>query len=289
MLPYEYILSKQIQWASNRGITLIGSKGRRGRHAYASTLDQNLFEPLDPEVRECLEHGDGGELNRSQDGPAKMQALHSSSALGVNIFQYWQKIGQVPVIAAACGFCRRGSGVSQKIVFEEKYPIDEKKLRHAPNIDVVIHNSDSSTVKRFAVECKFTEAYSSRRHLGIKPKYLDIDGIWHDVPRLEHLSRSLCPNDNEFVYLHSAQLVKHILGLKRKFGKDGFRLLYLYYDALGKEGVDHQKEIEAFSETAGADGIKFHSLSYQELIMRLSAEYRADHGQYIEYISGRYL
>jgi hypothetical protein len=49
-----------------------------------------------------------------------MQALHSSSALGVNIFQYWQDIDQVSVIAAACGFCQSGNNISKKIVFEEK-------------------------------------------------------------------------------------------------------------------------------------------------------------------------
>jgi hypothetical protein len=45
--PYEYILTKQIQWASNRGILLIGSKGQRGRPAYTPELNQNLFEPLE--------------------------------------------------------------------------------------------------------------------------------------------------------------------------------------------------------------------------------------------------
>ncbi len=284
MKAREYILSKQIQWAMNRGITLIGSKGERGRHAYTPTLDQNLFEPLDLEVRRCFENGDGSEL---KGNPAKMQAVHSSSALAVNIFQYW--IGQPPIIAAACGFCRKGNSVSKKIVFEDKYPIDEKRFLHAPNIDVVIHNSDSSKVKRFAVECKFTEAYSSQGHSGLKPEYLNLDGIWHDIPRLHTLSTSLCPDDNKFSYLHPAQLVKHILGLKRNCGKDGFKLLYLWYDVLGEDGAIHKKEIEVFLEIARDDGIKFHSLTVQELIVQLSNEYRSDHTKYIKYITGRYL
>lgn len=288
MKAYEYILSKQVQWALNRGITLVGSR-EWGRPAYTSTLEENLFEPLAVTVRECFENADGAEVMGSQGNPAKMQAVHWSSALGVNIFQYWQKIGQIPVIAASCGFCRKGNSLSQKIVFEDKYAIDEKKFRHAPNIDVVIHNSDLAKVKRFAVECKFTEAYSSRGHSGLKPEYLNLDDTWHDIPHLYNLSRSLCPDDNRYFHLHPAQLVKHILGLKRKFGKDGFRLLYLWYDVLGEQGSIHQKEIEAFSETARADGIKFHSLSYQQLIMHLCSECRSGHEKYIEYISARYL
>ena len=49
-----------------------------------------------------------------------MQAVHSSSALGVDIFQYWQKLNQVPVIAAACGLCLKSNNVSNKIVFKVK-------------------------------------------------------------------------------------------------------------------------------------------------------------------------
>ena len=106
MNGYEYILTKQIQWAMNRDISLIGSKGLRGRKAYTPQLHQNLFQPLEPHVRASFEKGDGSEIIGVHANPAKMQAVHSSSALSVNIFQYWQKIGQVPLIAAACGFCR---------------------------------------------------------------------------------------------------------------------------------------------------------------------------------------
>ena len=164
-----------------------------------------------------------------------------------------------------------------------------KKFRFAPNIDVVICNSDSAKVKRFAIECKFTEAYTSRGHLGIKHKYINFNEIWKDIPSIYDLAKSLCPDDNKFLYLHSAQLVKHILGLKKEFGKEGFRLLYLWYDVLGEEGAIHRKEIEAFSEVVRSNDVKFHALSYQELIVKLSNEYRSNHGKYIKYISGRYL
>jgi len=55
--------------------------------------------------------------------------------------------------------------LSQNIRFETKYPISSK-FQFSPNIDVVIENSQKSKYKVFAVECKFSEAYSSRRHAG---------------------------------------------------------------------------------------------------------------------------
>ena len=126
MKAYEYIVSKQIQWAINKGIPLIGSRGQRGRLAYTTDIERNLFRPLAPTTFDSFKHGDGNEIIGTIDKPSKMQALHSSSALGVNIFQYWQEKNQVPVIAAACGFCREGNGISTKIVFEDKYSIDPK-------------------------------------------------------------------------------------------------------------------------------------------------------------------
>jgi hypothetical protein len=288
MRAYEYILTKQTQWALNNGISLIGSKGRRGRPAYTPQLDQNLFEPLESSVHESFMKGDGSEIIGTPDSPAKMQAIHSSSALGVNIFQYWQNRNLVPLIAAACGFCRKGKNVSEKIAFEDKYKIDEK-FQFDPNIDVVIYNSESAKYKRFAIECKFSEAYGSRRHDGLKNKYIRLGELWDDIPNLYDFAKSISPKDSKFIHLHPAQLIKHILGLKKLFKKHGFRLLYLWYDVLGQEGAVHRNEIEIFSGIVRADGIKFHAMPYQELIAKLSNEYREQHSQYIKYITDRYL
>jgi hypothetical protein len=44
-----------------------------------------------------------------------------------------------------------------------------------------------------------------------------------------------------------------------------------------------------FTEVAKADGILFYTLTYQELIARLAQKYRAEHPEYIEYLTARYL
>ena len=194
----------------------------------------------------------------------------------------------VPAIASTCGFCRKDSDVSQKIVFEEKYQIGSR-FQFSPNIDVVFHNSDSSPYKRFAIECKFTETYGSQVHGGIKPAYLELEKIWDGIPSIFNLAKSISPDDRKFEFLHAAQLIKHILGLKNRCGKTGFRLLYLWYDVLGPEGCKHIDEIGEFTQIAKSDGIKFYALSYQELIVRLANEYRQDHPEYIGYITERYL
>jgi hypothetical protein len=113
MNAYNYIVEKQIQWALNHGIELDGSKGEKGRRTYTRELNQNLFRSLSPLATEQFEKGDGNEINGEDGNPSKMQAVHSSSALGVNIFQYWQDKKQASVIAAACGFCQSGNDISE--------------------------------------------------------------------------------------------------------------------------------------------------------------------------------
>ncbi|KJS32310.1 MAG: hypothetical protein VR64_07260 [Desulfatitalea sp. BRH_c12] len=284
---FRYIVSKQIGWARNKGLDLIGSKIDRGRPLYLKTLDQNLFQPLLPEVFDSFAGGDGGELGSSYL-PGKIQALHSSSALGVNVFQYWKGKSEVSTIAGACGLCRRGSGTCLDIKFEEKYPINHSLGFH-PNIDIVIHNKPDSKIKVFAIESKFSEAYSTHHHGGLKSKYLENDEIWRDIPHLHSFAEGISPEDHGFMHLHPAQLVKHILGLKRKVGKNGFRLLYLWYDVLGGQGKRHRDEVAEFSEIAKQDGIKFHSLTYQELIVTLADQLGPDHHEYVRYLTARYL
>lgn len=289
MNSYDYIISKQVQWAFNRGIDLKGSEGNRGALAYTQELNQNLFAPLLPSVEKSFREGNGGEIEGSSDRPAKMQAVHSSSALGVNVFQYWEKNHLAPAIASACRFCAKGNDISEQIIFEEKFPTGIRN-RIPPNIDVVIHNNKKSRFRYFAIECKFTEAYSQEGHSGLAQAYIEDPSIWSDIPHLYDLAKTISPDDLIFSYLHTAQLIKHILGLKNKCQcKDTFKLLYLWYDALGKEGHIHSEEVERFSQIAKADNVNFISLTYQDLIITLAKEYRKEHPKYIEYLTDRYL
>jgi hypothetical protein len=291
MKAYEMIISKQQMWAFQHDKNLQGSKGERGRKLRTMTLEENLFQPLTPQAEKAFKEGDGQELSQDGGDPCKMQAVHSSSALSVNAFQYWQSIHEVPAIAEACGLCNATNLASEEIRFEIKYPIIETE-RFQPNIDVVIVNRRESRFTVFAIECKFSEAYAPRKgERGLKPKYLNLSKEWQDIPTIHKLARTLSPEDHTFTFLHPAQLIKHILGLKKAYSKRAFRLLYLWYDAFGEEGAKHREEVNRFSDIAKKDGILFHQLTYQELLIRLFDKYGSEskHKQYISYLCGRYL
>jgi len=286
MNAIEYIQTKQQIWAKSQGINLIGSKGDRGKKIYTTALNENLFLPMNSTVKQAFDEGDGNELNQHEGFPAKMQALHSSSALAVNVFQYWMT-KKNSIIASACGLCKKDNTSPKSISFEKKFEIN-KNFKFSPNIDVVIENSNNFNFKVFAIECKFTEPYSTMGHTGLKEKYISLESIWNDIPNIYQLAQRISPNDNDFNFFHPAQLIKHILGLKREYGKNGFRLLYLWYDTLGEESFRHKEEIEKFTKIGKDDGVKFHSISYQELILRLRKDCLDEHSEYIKYLSNRY-
>lgn len=316
----EFIKSKQRSWAKRKGFELVGGTiPNRGEKNYLNNLSDNLFEELTEESIKCYRSGDGNETKDSKTRLAKMKALHSSSAIVVNLFQYWQGKDICPILNVFNVWGRSckpelllkhvGSPsfhvvtipptpVNFEIKFEEQFEIctDKSQFPHSPNIDVVIHTPLSD----IAIESKFTEPYGSRKHGGLKQKYVENVSFWDGLPNLYELAKEISPDNTKFQYLDAAQLIKHILGLKKnceynsnlgvgRHLKHGFRLLYLWYDVIGKEGVEHRKEIEEFAEIAKKDNVKFSHITYQEVIMKLSKEFYEGNEDYLNYITDRYL
>ena len=136
-----------------------------------------------------------------------MSAVHSSSAICVNVLQYW-KNKSIPDLAYALGLCRKDNKSANEIHFEQKFKISDK-FQFDPNIDSVIFNSENEKIKAFGIECKYSEAYSSRNHSGLKEKYLnEITEQWNDIPNLLDLAKRISPEDRTFNYLHPAQFLR---------------------------------------------------------------------------------
>jgi hypothetical protein len=286
MNAFNLLISKQSEWAKNKNLQLVGSLGPRGRKVYTRSIEENLFQPLNKQTKENLEHGDGNELAGSEAQPAKIQAVHSSSALGINLFDYWRGSADLSIITTACRLSRANRKLCGEMLFEQKFPIDDR-FRYPPNIDVVIIPK-TGRYRVYAIECKFAEPYSSHKHDGLDGKYLKNDDIWQSLTSTKCLAQAISPDDSRFRYLHAAQLIKHILGLNREFGHSRYRLLYLWYDVIGEASHKHRQEIKQFSDIVGSDGVAFREVTYQDAISRL-AKHREDHSEYISYITERYL
>jgi len=283
----KYIIERQRQWAWRKDFKLCGSSPPRGDHLYTVAAEDNLFRSLSEKTTQQFIKGDGGELRRTQCRPCKMQALHSSAALAVNVFEYWSQLGDACPVLKALKIPKR-SGPT--IHFEQRFPIThsfdgQPNYKH-PNIDVVLRSKEQVIA---AIECKFTEAYTNHSTDGRLNRYLKLLKIWDELPGLRRLAEELSVNAKQYPLLNPAQLIKHILGLRKANGPKKFRLVYLWYDVPGRDGTDHRDQVDRFTKIAKGDGISFQGITYQELILSLCREVRNEHKAYVDYLSERYL
>ncbi len=269
------IKDNQLGWASERGIAIDES-------GYTRKRSQNLFVPLSNASLAEFDGADGGELGT--DGKrGKIQALHSSSALAVNAFEFWRERDK-SALASAMGL----SSAVQLLNFEKKFKTGLPG--NAPNLDVVLTLSDQSIV---AIESKFLEPFGKHAS-GFKEKYFeDGKGRWsaYGYSACQRLAEDIQSGRRIFHSLHPEQLLKHILGLSNSLNqgahKTPWQLIYLCYDP-GAEGVSHMEEAMEFAAVAQSDGINFHVLTYQTLVAAIRKKSDASHIGYLEYFEKRY-
>ncbi len=268
------IIEIQRRWAEMAGLKV-------DDRAYLDSFEENLRQPLSPLARVAFDQGNGSELNDRGASPAKMRALHSSSGLAVNVFDYWALRESLPLTKAL--EVEDAAGPPQ---FEKKYPTGLRG--NPPNLDVVLPLKSGIT---FAIESKFTEWLASKN--GSKPpfkgKYFEPEqSPWRQVglPGCQLLAEDVQAGTERFVHLDAPQLLKHALGLANQTGQ-GFSLCYLYYDWPSAESEIHHLEIARFAGRVGSE-LRFRTIAYQDLFRRLAQRCDPCNKDYIEYLRNRY-
>ncbi|MBO4614368.1 MAG: hypothetical protein J5709_04570 [Bacteroidales bacterium] len=321
-MKVEDIINRQLEWAKRKEMKTVkdfplkrkGIESVKDYPLYCSSVYENIFDGLHENTVVQYDKADGNEL---KDGryPAKMKALFSSSALCVNLFQYFAdgngKNGAKELLIA-CNLITPECNEKIIIEFEKKFETGIS----TPNVDVVIRIGESQLI---AIESKFTEPYSKhdkKKFNFIQGKYGCKD-FWKNAGNLfsklgfdtepmktiQYTERGKkkeikgWPIFNKNLYLDTAQLIKHILGVTNTYddieGKTKITLVYLWYDAFGAEGKKHREEIEEFckfiNENASDKVLVMHA-TYQEVIANLSKKLDySEHKEYIDYITERYL
>ena len=263
LLLLSAILHQQQAWASTHGIEF-------DKKGYVKELRLNLFEPMQGDSLYEFVYGRGRELEK------KMLALHSSSALVVNFFQYWRH-HSLAKLAVAMGL----SPEYGHLRFEKTYPKPEGVGGYRPHVDVEL----TGTSKPIAIESKFTEPYRRGRKT-LKDKYAKTAGIWGKYTGCESLAKQIVEGKEIFQYLDAPQLVKHILGLKTQYKEEGFALVYLWYDFPSTEANTHSHEIKVFKERVSGE-IDFREMTFQDLFRAVKVIQGIETG-YIDYLAERY-
>ena len=241
MTTKDYIELKQKEWAKRKKITHINDD------RYTKTYNENLFKPLDERIKNQFKNADGGELNGEK---CKMAAVYSSSAICVNVFQYFYTLKEkrnqeeAKKILYALGVSKDPNIEIESISFEEKLHISNIST---PNIDVIITTKNK---KVFAIESKFCEPYYYTPSNYIQEKYYNTNNIniWKKLEKIKKIIRidseenkeieiptkiyqkenknnsikEITPSEEKikvkeifpnFKRLNAAQLIKHLLGL----------------------------------------------------------------------------
>lgn len=272
--PKATILAAQTDWARQAGLT----PDTRG---YLSTVAANLREPMSPRAFAAFDKADGGELRDRGETPAKMRALHSSSALGVNVFSYWEDRPDLTPLLTAMGV----SGAAGTLEFERKLPTGAGGT--PPNLDVVITTADGALV---GIESKFTEWMTPKPGpvKNLAP-YLDgAESYWSRacMAAADRIARSVHQGTDVYHHLDVPQLLKHSLGLARASDGGKWVLRYIYFGASGPESVAHAEELTRFAERLSGD-VNFRAVSYQILVPTLASASDVD-PMYLGYLQTRY-
>jgi hypothetical protein len=265
------IKAKQGRWASDAAVACEGE--------YCVDPKSNVPWLSKQTLAEFLE-ADGNEFD-DKDGRAKIAALHSSSALAVNVFDYWRERDKSP-LAGALG---RGPRRVEALSFERKFPTGVGP--RSPNIDVVLTLEGDGLL---AIESKFTEWTGNAGRKSLREAYLPEGTKRWAAVGLSGAQRvaEAYKQGTGFNRLDVPQLLKHMLGLATQKPSPDWHLLLLWHRCDEVLAAQMDEEIQRFEGLLGADGTRFSSLTYQEFWERLRASLTRDHSEYVSYIQKRY-
>jgi hypothetical protein len=266
--PIVSVIDQQTRWAR--------SKGFEPRNAYLTSIAENLRQELSSGARTDFERGSGRELRDRGMRPPRMQALRSSSALSLNVFDYWRSRDPYPL-----QYSLHLRDRITRVSFEENFATGAGG--NPPNVDVLLRLENDQYV---AIESKFTD-WLTRRERSLEDKYFASGHeLWSQqgLDRCQVVANSM-RDGSTFQHLDVPRLLKHALGLARKTPL--YELHYIYFDWASPESEAHKQELARFTDRIG-DEFRFRAMTYQELFTRLGHSSRPSDEDYIGYLTARY-
>lgn len=266
----------QRQWAEARGLAVDAKDN-------LADYRQNLRTSLSKRAVDAFSIGATAELvDSANGGAAKMRALYSSSALAVNVFDYWLSHDAGVLLRAL-----RVDGKPMSLEFEA--PL-RTGYGTPPQLDVLIRLSGGGLV---GIESKFTDWMTKKSKQAEKlSPYFQVDGsssYWSraGLAASHQLAKSILDKPDTFQVLEVPQLLKYALGLQKAAGQKPWSLLYLYYAGSGEIAQMHEDELARFAATVGTE-VHFSSMTYQSLFASLASMPSDVDPTYVAYLHERY-
>ncbi len=273
MASRNLLLRRQRSWARRAG-KIVDAAG------YLPTVNDNLRQPLsttalaDFMARGAAEFHDADVASGGRHR-ARMRAVYSSTALAVNVFDFWNSVDSAP-LAGALGL----SAPIRRIGFEPHLPTGLAGNPSNPDILLELESGDL-----VAIECKFSEwLVPGRRRAGLfNDRYFPTGrAVWREagLPACQELADDLQSGREYLRYLDGRQLLKHALGLQARRAERR-SLIYLYFEWPGRLDDLHRAEIERLAGRIGTE-LGLRALTYQHLVLKLDGAPALDYRKYLE-------
>lgn len=275
MASRRLLLRQQRRWARRSGLTVDAA-------GYLPAVSDNLRQPLSAAALADFTARGAAEFHDGERHAARMRAVHSSTALGVNVFDHWNTADPAPLAPAL-----NLPAPVHRLIFEPHLPTAAGG--NPANPDIAMELSSGGLA---AVECKFSEWLVPKRRRGgvFHERYFPPGpGIWQQagLPACQALADELQSGSEYFRYLKADQLLKHALGLKAACNRSR-ALVYLYFEWPGRIGLAHRQELQRFADRIKVEA-DFSGVTLQALIAGLGQSAVSVEPGYLNYLQARYL
>ena len=178
----------QYDWVETNDSSKFERVSKYDKYAiYFKDIDDNIYKKLKADNKTIYQNAKGHELlsaekEKETNSYSKMKSIISSSALVVNLFQYWQdnKKDILSLLKALLPNYNYDTPSSTTITFEKELQI-EGINGGTPNLDVIIELGNEI----IAIESKFAEPYRSKTYQGLGSKQYNDDSLWNDLPNIK--------------------------------------------------------------------------------------------------------
>jgi hypothetical protein len=268
------IRERQLAWAEEHARIECDAAGH-------CVIPERNLRWLTDEMRLQVEAADGNEFGKPGER-GKIGALHSSSALGLNVFGYWQGRRDAGPLEQALG----APAPIAKVKFAEQFPTGVS----VPSLAVLLELKNGTLL---AIESQFTEWFGHSGREPLSRQYFPKDKrLWTEagLPGAQAAAQRH-REAPQFDRLDAPQLLKQLLGLAQQKGrakKKEWHLQLLWFREPGACAREMEEEIARFHKLLGPDGHRFSSMTYQQLWTRMSPGLAGAHADYAAYLAKRY-
>lgn len=244
--------ARQRAWAHERGLEVDDA-------GWLADASENLLHPLDAGGRVALEASADAPLGEPGK-PAPAAALDSTWALVWNALAPFRS-DAAPLARALGG---EGSALSLACAAGARGPDP------ADGEPPELHARIDGGPRPIALHATFAEPYASARPAppAARPAAPLVEVLARPLPGCAHLARDRAHGPRRWRHVPVRALLERVAVLTAEHGPRGFRLALLWYDAPGRAGRRHARELARLRMRIGGE-VELAIVSWQALLLRL--------------------